>query len=142
MVDCNQNRADRPKSDFAIPRLKKLPYKINGEVKCSCVKNAMARHNQVKDATDEELSKAKSLLIRVARNSCDMDVDWSSLLKELELENWSVSSLLALHKKAHDEDNISMHFESMLCLIDGYDMLPPDGEFENSELDYAWREFI
>lgn len=141
MVDCAENRSDRPKTDFAIPRLRALPYKINGEVNCTCVKNAMARHNQVKGATKQELAKAKSLLIRIARSKCDMDVELNSVLEELNLNNWSVSSLLLLHQKAHEENDHSMHFESMLCLIEGYDMLPPDGEFENSELDNAWRDF-
>jgi hypothetical protein len=54
--------AKRPDSDFAIPRLRALPYKKGGTVDCNCVRNALARLNQVHGASTQEKSNAKSKL--------------------------------------------------------------------------------
>lgn len=54
--------ADRPASDFAIPRLRALPYKRGKRVQLNCARNALARLNQVKGATGEEKASARRKL--------------------------------------------------------------------------------
>jgi len=70
LVDCNQNKAARPQSDFALSRGmeakdKALPYKINGKLIPACIRNALARWNQVQGWS----SSAKASALRKLRNA-------------------------------------------------------------------------
>lgn len=70
LVDCNVNKADRPRSDFALSRGdmakdKALPYKINGKLIPACIRNALARWNQ----TQGWSSAAKATALRKLRNA-------------------------------------------------------------------------
>lgn len=70
LVDCNQNKADRPQSDFALSRGmeakdKALPYKINGKLIPACIRNALARWNQAQGWS----SGAKASALRKLRNA-------------------------------------------------------------------------
>lgn len=139
MVDCHEIAANES-SNYAIPRLKALPYKGANGVSCTCVRNAMARWNQVKGATEQEKIRAKALLIRVARNQCKMDVQWEA--KNLGLTGWTIPELLVIHSQAHLNNSKLLHYEAMLCLVDGYGMEPPCGKFKNSQLDECWRDIL
>lgn len=57
-----KKRSNLDDGDFAIPRLRKLPL-----ISASHVRNALARFNQVKGATAEELRKAKKKIMAAAK---------------------------------------------------------------------------
>lgn len=64
-VDCHKIAGDTP-SNYAIPRLKALPYKSSSGPNAACVRNALARFNQVKGATSAEKASAKRKLLAAA----------------------------------------------------------------------------
>jgi len=129
MADCHKIAGDN-KSNYAIPRIKALPYKGDGGVNCACVKAAMARWNQVKGATAEEKARAKALLIRVAKSKCKMDVEWESFWKQIEEEfdveitsAWTPLELVKQHKDSHEKGDMMAHHEATICLTEGYGMM-------------------
>ena len=61
--------ADRPSGDFAIPRLRALPYRRGKRVQLNCVRAALARLNQVKGATKAEKASARRKLESILRES-------------------------------------------------------------------------
>jgi hypothetical protein len=66
-VDCHSLAGDNS-SNYAIPRLKALPYKSSSGPNAACVRNALARFNQVKGATDAEKASAKRKLLSAAKS--------------------------------------------------------------------------
>ncbi|RLG70884.1 MAG: hypothetical protein DRO11_05500, partial [Methanobacteriota archaeon] len=81
-ADCHSIAGDDA-SNYAIPRLKALPYKSSKGPNAACVRNALARLNQVKGATAAEKKAALAKLRRAAKSLGIKTKDSSEMSKEV-----------------------------------------------------------
>lgn len=125
------------KKNYAIPRLKKLLYRNENSISEELVIEAMKEFSEIEGATKQEKSKAKSLLIRVAKRDCNIDIVKET--KKLGLEGWTKVELFAMHEESHRTNDRALHYDAMLSLVDGYGIFPNKIE-ENNHLDDAWQD--
>ena len=81
-ADCHKLAGDTA-SNYAIPRLKALPYKSSSGPNAACVRNALARLNQVKGATSAEKKSALAKLRRAAKSLGIKTKDQSEMSNEV-----------------------------------------------------------